>query len=241
MQVLLRNRAKIVWCTRLARAEGDEERKRIEEEMLQTGDPALSTIVEQLHATRSTAKARERNLERSIREEARKLRGGGGAGEDEDMEEAGEAGGDRGGERGGGGGGGGGGGKELAEPGSGWLKGQRHLLDLDSLAFHQGGLLMANKRCELPEGSYRAPKKGYEEVHVPALKPKPMAKGEELVNISDLPEWAQPAFAKTKTLNRVQSKVYETALFSDQNILLCAPTGAGKFLSSTSCHNPCDL
>ncbi|CAN4098719.1 unnamed protein product [Withania somnifera] len=29
-------------------------------------------------------------------------------------------------------------------------------------------------------------------------------------------------------LNRVQSKVYETALFSPENILLCAPTGAGK-------------
>jgi pre-mRNA-splicing helicase BRR2 len=52
---------------------------------------------------------------------------------------------------------------------SGWLKGQRQLLDLDSLAFHQGGLFMANKKCELPPGSFRTPHKGYEEVHVPAL------------------------------------------------------------------------
>ena len=29
-------------------------------------------------------------------------------------------------------------------------------------------------------------------------------------------------------LNRVQSKVYDTALFKPDNILLCAPTGAGK-------------
>ena len=32
---------------------------------------------------------------------------------------------------------------------------------------------MANKRCQLPSGSFRQTKKGFEEVHVPALKPKP--------------------------------------------------------------------
>ncbi|KAK6123255.1 hypothetical protein DH2020_043012 [Rehmannia glutinosa] len=92
--------------------------------------------------------------------------------------------------------------------------GQRQLLDLDSLAFHQGGLFMANKKCELPVGSYRNHRKGYEEVHVPALKPMPLAAGEQLVKISDMPDWAQPAFRGMSQLNRVQSKVYETALFS---------------------------
>ena len=29
---------------------------------------------------------------------------------------------------------------------------------------------MANKKCQLPEGSYRKQRKGYEEVHVPALR-----------------------------------------------------------------------
>lgn len=83
-------------------------------------------------------------------------------------------------------------------------------------------------RCELPPLSYRTPKKGYEEVHVPHLKPKPFADGEELVKITDMPDWAQPAFVGMKTLNRVQSRVYETALFTAENLLLCAPTGAGK-------------
>jgi pre-mRNA-splicing helicase BRR2 len=63
---------------------------------------------------------------------------------------------------------------------------------------------------------------------VPALKPKPFADGEELVKISDMPDWAQPAFEEMKTLNRVQSRVYQTALFQPDNLLLCAPTGAGK-------------
>ena len=39
----------------------------------------------------------------------------------------------------------------------------------------------------------RAQKKGYEEVHVPAVKHVPV-EGETLVPIEDLPKWVQPAF-----------------------------------------------
>ncbi|KAL8464183.1 hypothetical protein ACS0TY_033921 [Phlomoides rotata] len=202
IKYLLRNRLKVVWCTRLARAEDQEKRKEIEEEMMVLG-PNHIAILEQLHATRATAKERQRNLEKSIREEARRLKDDGDGGRDR---------------------------RELVDRDGdgGWLKGQRQLLDLDSLAFQQGGLLMANKKCELPNGSYRNHKKGYEEVHVPALKPMPLTDNEKLRKISDMPDWAQPAFKGMNQLNRVQSKVYETALFTAENILLCAPTGAGK-------------
>lgn len=69
---------------------------------------------------------------------------------------------------------------------------------------------------------------GYEEVHVPALKPKPYGADEKLKEISELPAWAQKAFAGMKSLNRIQSRVCDTALFTSENILMCAPTGAGK-------------
>ena len=69
---------------------------------------------------------------------------------------------------------------------------------------------------------------GYEEVHVPALKPKDFAPGEKLTPIADLPSWAQPAFKGMQTLNRVQSRVADMALKGVDNMLLCAPTGAGK-------------
>ncbi|KAK4751540.1 hypothetical protein SAY87_005022 [Trapa incisa] len=204
IKFLLRNRLKIVWCTRLARAEDQEERNKIEEEMMGLG-PELGAIVEQLHATRATAKERQKNLEKSIREEARRLK-------DESTGD-----GDRG-RRG----------LVDRDNESGWVKGQRQLLDLDSLAFEQGGLLMANKKTDLPERSFRRQLKGYEEVHVPSLKPKPFDANEELVKIPSMPDWAQHAFEGMKQLNRVQSRVYQTALFSAENILLCAPTGAGK-------------
>ncbi|PPD87630.1 hypothetical protein GOBAR_DD15441 [Gossypium barbadense] len=190
IKYLLRNRLKVVWCTRLARAEDQEERKKIEEEMMSLGQ---------------LQKKGRRTWRKSIREEARRLKDESGG--DGDRERRGYA--DR-------------------DAEGGWLKGQRQLLDLDSLAFEQGGLLMANKKCDLPVGSYRHHSKGYEEVHVPALKAKPLESNERLVKISEMPDWAQPAFKGMQQLNRVQSKVYETALFSADNILLCAPTGAGK-------------
>ena len=71
IKFLLRNRLKIVWCTKLARAQDQEEREKIEEEMKGTD---LQPILEQLHATRASAKERQKNLEKSIREEARRLR-----------------------------------------------------------------------------------------------------------------------------------------------------------------------
>lgn len=49
-----------------------------------------------------------------------------------------------------------------------------------------------------------------------------------LLPIEKLPAYAQPAFEGFKTLNRIQSRIYKTALESDENVLLCAPTGAGK-------------
>ncbi|WCJ30807.1 U5 small nuclear ribonucleoprotein helicase putative [Euphorbia peplus] len=201
IQLLFRNRLQIVWCTRLARAKDQQERQQIEEEMINSG-PELVAILEQLHATRATAKDRQKNLEKSIREEARRLKD--------------ETGGDR---------------NALVDRdtgSSGWGTGQPQLLDLETIAFDQGGLFMASKECNLPYLSYRHQSKGYEEVHVPALKPRPIAPNEKLVKIGDMPDWAHPAFKGMKELNRVQSRVYETALFKPDNILLCAPTGAGK-------------
>ncbi|XP_030593292.1 U5 small nuclear ribonucleoprotein 200 kDa helicase [Archocentrus centrarchus] len=104
----------------------------------------------------------------------------------------------------------------------------RQLLDFDDLTFTQGSHFMANKRCQLPDGSFRKQRKGYEEVHVPALKPKPFSDDEVLVAIEKLPKYAQAGFEGFKTLNRIQSKLFKTTMETDENLLVCAPTGAGK-------------
>jgi pre-mRNA-splicing helicase BRR2 len=44
------------------------------------------------------------------------------------------------------------------------------VLDLKRISFNQESRLMTNKRCELPDKSWRAQKKGYEEVHVRSVR-----------------------------------------------------------------------
>ena len=47
---------------------------------------------------------------------------------------------------------------------------------------------------------------------------------QSLKPIVELPKWAQTAFNNYRSLNRIQTRLQETALHSDENILLCAPT-----------------
>ena len=66
---------------------------------------------------------------------------------------------------------------------------------------------MANKICELPTKSCRSTGKGYEEVHVPHLKPKPFAEGEEMIKITDMPDWVRAAFWRSwRSATPVQSR-----------------------------------
>ena len=48
--------------------------------------------------------------------------------------------------------------------------------------------------------------------------------------VTELPEWTRDAFGSITYLNTIQSKVFCTAYETDENMLVCAPTGAGKTL-----------
>lgn len=108
------------------------------------------------------------------------------------------------------------------------LKYTKNILDLDSLKFEAGGHLMVEHKWSLPKGSEKVEHKGYEEVYIPAVTHK-LSSDEKLVSLEDLPSWTHGSFPKTNThLNRIQSRVYEAAFKSSENLLICAPTGAGK-------------
>lgn len=102
-------------------------------------------------------------------------------------------------------------------------------VDIRNLAFDRGSRLMTVHEFKLPKGSFKRVKGSWEEVHIPAPK-SAKADGVPLISISQLPLWAQRAFpvSEMKKLNIIQSKVYPAAFESDENILMCAPTGAGK-------------
>lgn len=111
------------------------------------------------------------------------------------------------------------GGKDT-QAGSVWLGGMQF-----AMADADGGLAT---RGVLPKGTKRKTHKGYEEVTVPAAQGLPPPGPDELVPISSLEPWAQAAFPGYKTLNRIQSRIFTTAYYSNENLLVCAPTGAGK-------------
>lgn len=80
----------------------------------------------------------------------------------------------------------------------------------------------------LPQGTVRKHYKGYEEVIIPPIAAAQMKPGEKLIEIRELDDFAQAAFRGYKSLNRIQSRIFQTVYYTNENILVCAPTGAGK-------------
>ncbi|KAL9072568.1 MAG: hypothetical protein Q9157_005042 [Trypethelium eluteriae] len=104
----------------------------------------------------------------------------------------------------------------------------KRLINLENLIFDQGNHLMTNPNVKLPAGTVKHPRKGYDEIHVPAPKAKRDANEPKNMPTSDLPEWARIGFGSSKELNRIQTKCFPTAFEDDGNMLICAPTGSGK-------------
>ena len=82
-------------------------------------------------------------------------------------------------------------------------------------------------KSRLPMNAERKTYDGYEEIHVPPVKNKVLDNDAalSLVKIASLPEFARGCFKGYRTLNRIQSRIYHTAMFKDENVLVCAPTG----------------
>ncbi|KAL8963038.1 MAG: hypothetical protein Q9193_000655 [Seirophora villosa] len=104
----------------------------------------------------------------------------------------------------------------------------KRLINLENLVFDQGNHLMTNPNVKLPQGSTKRTFKGYEEIHVPAPKPRRDADERKNMPTSELPAWARQGFGTSKELNRIQTKCFPTAFEDDGNMLVCAPTGSGK-------------
>ncbi|KKY17469.1 putative dead deah box [Phaeomoniella chlamydospora] len=86
----------------------------------------------------------------------------------------------------------------------------------------------AGRRYAVPVGSQRIEREKYEEYSIPATKVGTLGSGQRLVPIAEMDGICQRTFRGYKSLNRMQSLLYPVAYRTTENMLICAPTGAGK-------------
>ncbi|CDK26415.1 unnamed protein product [Kuraishia capsulata CBS 1993] len=95
---------------------------------------------------------------------------------------------------------------------------------------HEAGntLSFTGKKYTLPAGTTRESYEKYEELIIPYPDTPPPMTNEKLIRVADLNFLCQGTFKGYKTLNRMQSLIYDVAYNTNENMLVCAPTGAGK-------------
>nr|POE48617.1 putative helicase mug81 [Quercus suber] len=95
---------------------------------------------------------------------------------------------------------------------------------------HNAGNMLSSfgKKYMLPLGTEHSDKEKYEEYSIPAAKVGTLGAHQRLVEINDMDGLCKRTFKGYKTLNRMQSLVYPVAYQTSENMLICAPTGAGK-------------
>ncbi|KAI9830786.1 MAG: DEIH-box ATPase [Phylliscum demangeonii] len=199
---LIANRDKVVWLTRLGRADDGEARARIEHEMVAQGK---RWILEELRGRKggeglsNTTVGKNPGFDRmdvDVPPSSNDKHTNAGRGDKEGSLVGG------------------------LQP--------RRLINLENLVFDQGNHLMTNPNVKLPQGSTKRTFKGYEEIHVPAPKRRSDPNDPKNIPITDLPDWAREPFRTAKELNKIQTRCFPAAFEDDGNMLICAPTGSGK-------------
>lgn len=91
-------------------------------------------------------------------------------------------------------------------------------------------LSFSKKKYSLPEGTTRFSYPTHEELTIPYSEQRrnKWISDKELVRVSQLDYLCKGTFKGYKTLNGVQSLVFPVAYNTNENMLICAPTGAGK-------------
>jgi antiviral helicase SLH1 len=95
---------------------------------------------------------------------------------------------------------------------------------------HEAGnkLSAYGKKYALPPDHVHHDNNLYEEYEIPAAPVGTLGVGRKLLEIAELDGLCQRTFKGYKALNRMQSLVYPVAYKTSENMLICAPTGAGK-------------
>ncbi|EAN79402.1 ATP-dependent RNA helicase, putative [Trypanosoma brucei brucei TREU927] len=89
--------------------------------------------------------------------------------------------------------------------------------------------LSINGSCpSFASGATVLQKEDHIRVHVPPPERKVLPEEDRVCIATSLPEWTHAAFLNITHLNTIQTSLFRTAFHTSQNMLVCAPTGAGK-------------
>lgn len=81
----------------------------------------------------------------------------------------------------------------------------------------------------LPLGTQRTSEEYFEQIYIPAsVRNREQQRKRKLLSVSSLDTLCRGTFSKYDNLNTMQSLVYPVAYETNENMLVCAPTGAGK-------------
>ncbi|UKJ88638.1 U5 small nuclear ribonucleoprotein-specific helicase [Theileria orientalis] len=211
VKLLMRNRYKIIYCTRLGQAQSQEEKNKIFDEMAKTTHGQL--VMQELSLI-NLKKTKQQQLAHNLEKElltmktGHKVKGDDSKQKEHELENPDEIVMTK---------------DEPVMPVSSTVSLQ--VVDLENLAIKDGAQHMTNMKVVLPEGTERVEHKSYDEVIIHPVQHMPKSNRKK---VEKMPKWAQMAFRNTDSLNPVQSTVYETAFNSSENMLICAPTGSGK-------------
>jgi hypothetical protein len=106
---------------------------------------------------------------------------------------------------------------------TGRITGNQYVERPEKNAQQQYQQTVTSKANALPEGTEREDTNEYEEITIPGVKKRQVE--EVAVKITEFEEWIRPTFKGYKQLNRIQSIVFPIAFKSNENVLVCAPTG----------------
>ncbi|XP_012272228.1 activating signal cointegrator 1 complex subunit 3 [Orussus abietinus] len=87
---------------------------------------------------------------------------------------------------------------------------------------------ISGQKIMLPDSLERKDSQLCEEIYIPVPQGGLIDIEDKPVKISSLDEVGQMAFQGIESLNRIQSIVFDAAYHTNENLLICAPTGAGK-------------
>lgn len=107
-----------------------------------------------------------------------------------------------------------------------FLKDEEQLLEEEREPNVEGSVNGMHGRV-LPSQLYEIQHKFFTEQVLPAV-PKIELSKDHLIPIEAFEEWCRPAFTGITHLNPMQTQVFDVCYFSNDNVLVSAPTGAGK-------------